>query len=83
MSHHVHAAEREGLIDFCAPGDRGLSSAFRLQRLFDFFERQAIHDVLFGEPAFAGDADPEPQILQTRSAMSIRIDHAFNAFLLG
>ncbi len=55
----------------------------RLQRLLYFGKRQAIHHVLPGEPAFAGDADSEPQILKALGPMSIGIDHAFDAFLFG
>ena len=64
-----------------ALGDRALFFAFCSQGVLDFAQRQTIHDVLFGEPAFARDADAEPQILQTLGAMSVWIDHTFNAFL--
>ena len=63
--------------------NRALPRGFRSQRFFDFSNRQAIDHVVFGEPAFAGDADSEPQILQSLRAVSIRIDHAFDAFLFG
>src|SRR4029078_8531487 len=46
-------------------------------------DRQAIDHVIFGEPAFAGNSDSKPQILQSLCAVSIWIDHAFNAFLFG
>jgi hypothetical protein len=66
MSHHVHATKREGSVSLrlraTQPG-RLRYFSFRPQRLLDFAERRAIHHVLSGEPAFAGDADSEPQIL--------------------
>jgi hypothetical protein len=52
-----------------------------LKRFLNFCKRQAIHHVISGEPALAGDADSKPEILQTRCAMGVRIDHTFNAFL--
>src|ERR1043166_5175311 len=63
--------------------DRALPLAFRSQSLFDLCQRQAVHDVLSREPAFAGNADSKPQILQAYCSVGIRIDYAFNAFLLG
>jgi len=56
---------------------------FNSQRRLNLSQRQAIQHVRLRQPAFAGDADSEPQILQTRCAMGIRIDYTFNAFLFG
>src|SRR4029453_917033 len=39
------------------------------------------HGLLFWQPAFGCDADPEPQILETLGAMGVRIDYALNPFL--
>jgi hypothetical protein len=91
MSHHVYATKREGLRQGRAAGPspqfrrtrRSRPTRFRSQRLFDFSDRQAIDHVIFGEPAFAGNSDSKPQILQSLCAVSIWIDHAFNAFLFG
>src|SRR5437763_6813823 len=66
-----------------APRVRALPCAFCPKRFFNFPNRRAIDHVLFGEPAFARDTDSEPQILKTLGAMSIRINHAFDAFLFG
>src|SRR5439155_1189759 len=40
-------------------------------------------DIVFGKPAFARDANAEPQILQSLRAMSVRVDYTFNTFLFG
>jgi hypothetical protein len=66
-----------------ARGDRVLPLTFCFKRLFDFSQWQAIHHILFGEPAFARDPNAEPQILQTLSAMSVGVEYAFNTFLFG
>src|SRR5881397_3589754 len=86
MSHHVHATKRQGSVSLRrAPylTRRLRYFPFRPQRLLDFAERQAIHHILSGEPAFARDADSEPQILKTHCAVSIWIDYTFNALLFG
>jgi len=91
---NVYAAKRKGLRSF---GVLGLAAnatalqaaiaplpfAFRSQCRFDFSKRQTIHHVVFSEPALACDADSKPQILQALCAMSVRINHAFNALLFG
>ena len=59
----LREAVRERIRVPGALGDRALPFRFRSQRLFDFSERQTIHHVPSGEPAFAGDADSKPQIL--------------------
>src|SRR4029453_10224365 len=95
MSHHVHAATGSGGVMECwSNGVMIFSSVqhsktpslhysftFSFECGLDFSERQAIHDVIFSKPAFAGDADPEPQILQAYCAVGIRIDHTFDVFL--
>ena len=60
---------------------RALSFALGTQDLLYFAQCQTIHYVVSGEPAFAGDADTEPQILQTLGAMGVWIDYTFDAFL--
>ena len=60
-----------------------LSFALSSQRDLDLAKWQAIHHIVFGKPAFARDANAEPQILQSLRAMSVRVDYTFNTFLFG
>ena len=93
MPHHVYAATTGGAV--MEGWRRGvmISSTsktllicpfpLRSQGGLDFSERQTIHHIVSGEPALARDANAEPQILQTLSAMSVGVDHAFNTLLPG
>jgi hypothetical protein len=83
MPHDVYAAKREGLRSFGALGDRALPFGFCTKGFINLPDGQAIDHVIFGKPAFTGDADSEPQILKALDAVGIRIDHTFNAFLFG
>src|SRR6266513_1784787 len=60
-----------------------LPFALSSQRDLDLAKWQAIHHIVFGKPAFARDANAEPQILQSLRAMSVRVDYTFNTFLFG
>src|SRR5262249_26478589 len=52
-----------------------------LQCRFNFAQRQAIHQLWLGQPAFAREADAEPKILQSLVPMRVRIDYALHTFL--
>ena len=52
------------------------------KRFLNLPQGQTIHHVRFRQPAFARHADAEPEVLQALDAMCVRIDDAFDSFLL-
>src|SRR5712691_2325897 len=93
MSHDVSAATRErGRINgrdglpgrprsFGALGDRALTFALSFQFRFDLARQQTVYNVVFRQPSFARNTDPEPQILETFDAVGVRIDYALHSSL--
>src|ERR1041384_160015 len=95
MSDDVYAAEGTSSVaaSLCEAFESAIScsalrTAKRLQktlfpeRAFDLPQRQAIHHVVFREPAFTGDADAEPKFVQSFDAVRVGVDHALHSFLL-
>ncbi len=54
-----------------------------LKGRFDLGEGEAVHDVSFGQPAFASDVGSEAEVLELRDVMGIRVDDAAHAFSFG
>jgi len=51
-----------------------LTAALLVQPLLNLRQREAIHDVLSRQPAFARDLNPEPEVLQAADGMGIRVN---------
>src|ERR1041384_4616716 len=86
MPGHVHAAKGECGVSFPLARfaqARRLRYSLRSQRVLDLAKREAVHDIILGQPAFARDADAEPQIPETLGAVRVGVDGAFNSFFLG
>src|SRR2546430_17165200 len=64
-------------------GERDLRFELAFEFRLDFAQRQTIHYIVFRQPAFTRDTDPEPQILETLDAVRVGIDHAFHSFFFG
>ena len=55
---------------------------FFAQLALNLPQRQTIHHVRFRQPAFARDADPEPQFLKPLGPVRVRVDHALHSLFL-
>ena len=51
-----------------------------LKNGFHLGEWQAVHDICFGQPAFAGDVGTEAEVLELRDVVRVGIDDATDAF---
>ena len=58
-------------------------SSLQSKRALHLAQRQTVYNVVFRQPSFTRDTNPEPQILETLGAVRVGIDHAFHSLLRG
>src|SRR3954454_11497011 len=79
MPNDVYATAGTCVMGGSNPSLQRLGS-FLFELRFDPPERQTVHYIVFGLPAFAGDANPDRQLLRAPRPVRVWIDAAFNTF---